>query len=197
MSLLDGVYSGSFGRVEFSDTTGKSSIFILNGPNTIEATGKYTLSEAIIFIENPAEFNLILKDGAGSKLLIASEQSFINKIANIEQLGHSPRILSPETFITAQDMAHISQGLYNRLPYIQNDYHPLFEEMSERRKSLASLNSSDSISLTQKRKLQLTTKDRLDTTLFFGRLGPEDRVILCSLFEQIEHIFTGHLDSIS
>lgn len=147
MSLLDGVYSGSFGKVEFSDTTGKSSIFILSGPNNIEATGKNTLSGAIIFIENPEEFNLILKDGAGDRLLIISEQPFIKKIESIE---HSPRILSPETFITAQDMVQISQGLYNRLPYIQNDYHPLFEEMSERRKSLASLNSMDYISLAQK-----------------------------------------------
>ena len=150
MSLFAGVYSGSFGRVKFSDETGKSSIFILSGPNNIEATGDRTLSGAVIFVENPTQFNLKLSDGAGNGLLIASEQPFINEIQCTEQLSRNPRVISQETPITAEDIAQLSQEMYNRLPYIRATYRPLFEEMIERRKSLASLKLSDSTSFTKK-----------------------------------------------
>jgi hypothetical protein len=142
MSLFAGVYSGTFGRVKFSDETGKSSIFILNGLNSIEAAGDRTLKGAVIFVENPAQFNLTLKDGAGDGLLIASEQPFINEIQCDEELSRKPRIISPETAIAAEDIAQLSQEMYNRLPYIRATYRPLFEEMTERRKSLEILKAS-------------------------------------------------------
>lgn len=150
MSLFAGVYSGSFGRAKFSDETGKSSIFILSGLNTIEATGDRTLKGAVIFVENPAQFNLTLKDGAGNGLLIASEQPFVNVTHSAEQLSRNPRVISPETPITVEDIAQLSQEMYNRLPYIRATYRPLFEEMAERRESLATLKPSDFMSFAKK-----------------------------------------------
>ena len=65
--------------------------------------------------------------------------SFDNSSVCKETSSSYPRILTPETQVTAQDIAHLSQEMYNRLPYIRAAYRPLFEEMVERRKSLAAI----------------------------------------------------------